>query len=303
MIYVQTRSAKVDYEFFGETPKEHWWASSYAPFFEDGAFNVFADIRVDGWSAYLGGVESTRKDRTDTPVRYAFAGKGTRDDDFSAQFFYDLLWFLLSPYQNDESLRKCARDLGVYLDGEEFFSAGFIDSLDETRHTDDTDRRVQDKLREFKRRHLVQHPQDNQSAPNLKNNAAYLTSKRSVKQFLYAAEALLTNKKPPVCLVITSLPLEKNTVTAWAKDQKKEALLFLSSYPDEKAKSNPDGRLFELKLTPAAPPEILEDKLPFNAKEPPNQNVKKVFAVGAAIVALIGVVIFLIKNCGITKTG
>ncbi|WP_187150992.1 hypothetical protein, partial [Treponema endosymbiont of Eucomonympha sp.] len=143
MIYVQTRSAKVDYEFFGAAPKEHWWSSLYAPFFEDGAFNVFADIRADGWSAYLGGVESTRKDRTGTPVRYAFAGEGKRGDD-DARFFYDLLSFLLSPYQNDKSLRKRAQDLGAYLDGEEFFSAGFTDSLDETRHNAATEPRARD---------------------------------------------------------------------------------------------------------------------------------------------------------------
>ncbi|WP_238580039.1 hypothetical protein, partial [Treponema endosymbiont of Eucomonympha sp.] len=145
------------------------------------------------------------------------AGEGTRGDDYSARFFYDLLSFLLSPYQNDESLRKRAQDLGERLDGEKFFSADFVDSRDETRHTADTNQRVQNTLRKFRHLHLPQHPQDNQLTPNLKNHAAYLTSKRSVTQFLYAAETLLTDKKPPICLVITSLPLEKNTVTAFVK--------------------------------------------------------------------------------------
>lgn len=77
-IYIQTRSVMKDYQFLGDSPKDSWWMDykEYTSF-------EHPTVIVEGntsqqWRIYLSGMNSSRVDKVNTPIRYTFILEDTK---------------------------------------------------------------------------------------------------------------------------------------------------------------------------------------------------------------------------------
>jgi hypothetical protein len=227
MLYLQTRSSAEDYTFFGDNPPHRWWSTRYQQFFEDGEFNVFVEITPPKWRAFVGGITGSRTDRIGRSIRYEFAGEGDRAD-ADAAFFNHLLVFLLSGCQNSEAINKRLSSLTSLLDNK-WFTQKFVDSLDKERQTDNTKKAIQERLMEIGRL-LEEKVPISKFVANLTWSAgAYSLQWETISQFLSALQMLVAPapSKSSGCLVITSLPLEKEQIMAFMR-------VFQVKYPDAK---------------------------------------------------------------------
>lgn len=77
-IYIQTRSVMKDYQFLGDSPKDSWWMA-YKEYtsFEHPTVIVEGNTNQQ-WRIYLSGMNSSRVDKVNTPIRYTFILEDTK---------------------------------------------------------------------------------------------------------------------------------------------------------------------------------------------------------------------------------
>jgi hypothetical protein len=236
MIALQTRSFAEDYTFFGTVktiPPRNWWSEGeFSSFFMEGIkdndFVILIKIINQKWRAFLGGIPSKRTDnKGGRSIRYNFAGEG-QCGDHSANFFYDMFCILLENY---EDLAQNMSILSNLLDNE--FSDVFINGFDGHRNTEDTERRIEQKLAIIKGKiHTRQTIKYGISLPEI--TMADILSNETAINFLKYAGILLTNADDNIlCLVLTPSPLGNNVLTCmqklWMKDSNAKGM-FLSYY-------------------------------------------------------------------------
>lgn len=74
--YIQTRGRSIDYGFLGAAPAAAWWTdfSRYTAF-ENAT--ILINSKANHWKIYVGGVNSTRRDRSNRIIKYTIVMEGS----------------------------------------------------------------------------------------------------------------------------------------------------------------------------------------------------------------------------------
>jgi hypothetical protein len=204
MIYIRTRSTKEDYEFIGEKPTDSWWRTEYGSFLQEGTFNIVVEITSSTWRIFVGGIPAKRNDWGGRHLRYDFAGEG-RCNDAGAMFFYRLFTYVLYADKNFEAISAA-------LDRDDLFSKKYIDSIDHDRHSEKTCQEVKrklEKLNSFLEREIISQGLQKKVSPE--KNGVYQKNDSTCALFISAVSALIDPTKGPASLIITSLPIDKES--------------------------------------------------------------------------------------------
>jgi hypothetical protein len=138
-IKLMTRSKAVDYEYFGSPTQTDWLSTYKKCLFNDSsafALSLFGVVSERKWKVFLGRIPSGNRDSHSRQISYVVKAEGTCGNDDSMQIA-KLLSFILI---NDNNMQKT---------GEKFsseFSFDYINSLDDKRHTPETESEINAKL-------------------------------------------------------------------------------------------------------------------------------------------------------------
>src|ERR1700683_2985620 len=77
-IYVRTRGLEMDYRFLGEAPASFWWRA-YRDWTDTEGPTILVESDQTGWRAYVAGMSSARRDRSDRPIQFNLALAGSHE--------------------------------------------------------------------------------------------------------------------------------------------------------------------------------------------------------------------------------
>lgn len=141
MIYLNTRSANIDYDWFGSKDCINFWKDFEECHFQGDTIPIelYAEINSDDFQIYFGKIPSDKLSRANQNI-YARLVCNEKRGSEEAKLFFNLIAYFLDNESNRSEVGKIF---------EKYFTADFINSLDEKRKNSETDSQISKKISGF----------------------------------------------------------------------------------------------------------------------------------------------------------